>query len=324
MSHPVATLPFMAYAAAPQPRSAFDQVVSEAMGNDGVFTYDEAVARGVSPWALNRALKRGRVLRLLPRVYVVAGSPPTWWRNARAAAAWSGGPLSHSSAAFALGLTESPGDLIEVTRPSRRVPPAHVPIRVHVYTDLVEAEVSAVRGIRVTHAARTILDIARDLPEDELESTLEAALRSGSVRIARLRWQLQKEGKRGRPGTAAVRRLLARREASMAPTDSKLEDKVWRWFCDTRLPRPTRQLQISDQGRHIARVDFAYPSSKLAIEALSYRWHSGRQEWVTDQMRERLLRDRGWRIKWVVEEDITKRGSALEIEIASLLGMSLF
>jgi very-short-patch-repair endonuclease len=77
-------------------------------------------------------------------------------------------------------------------------------------------------------------------------------------------------------------------------------------------------------GRFIARIDFAYPDSRIAIEAKSYRWHSGRSDWARDEDRLRNLRDIGWRVIEVTDEDISRRGPQLEAEIAELMGITLF
>ena len=310
--------------AAGRPPKGLDGLTAEALGHDAVFTTEDAQRWHVSPAALTRAKKNGRLQRPFPRVYVVAGADTTWWTHARAAVAWSKGALSHLSAAFALGLIDRPPKEVDVVAPTVREPPAGTAVRRHQSNLVCSPHVVTVRGMLVTAAARTLLDIAPLVSDEALETALENALRRGLVSMARLEWQLRTEGRRGRAGTAALRKLLRARGDQRAPTESPLETKVARWFRSTRLPPPVRQHRVVATGRFIARVDFAYPDARVAIEAVSYRWHSGRREWLRDENRLRGLKDLGWRVLEVTEEDISARGSKLEGEIAGLLGITLF
>lgn len=54
----------------------------------------------------------------------------------------------------------------------------------------------------------------------------------------------------------------------------------------------------------VARVDFAYPAAMLAIEAQSYKHHEGRKAWFRDKERDRALRQLGWEIVYVTDEDL--------------------
>lgn len=298
--------------------------MADALENDGVFTSEEAADRGVLPSALTRALKSGRVIRLFRRVYIVTGAPLTWWARARAGVGWSRGALSHQSAAFALKLIDRPPERIDLAVPSSRRPPAGSGVRCHVSSFLSPPHVVRVRGISVTAPARTLLDLATEVSEEELEAVLEEGLRRGLVTIARVQWQLKIEGGRGRRGTSTLRRLLDARDPRQVPTESKLETKVARWFRSTRLPQPVRQHRVFNEGKFVGRLDFAYPESKLTIEAQSYRWHSGRREWVRDQDKERRLRALGWTVMYVIQEDLVDRSAELEAEVARRLGITLF
>ena len=168
-----------------------DSLVVFALSRDGVFTAREAAERGVHPSALTRAVKSGRIRRVLPSVYMVAGVPETWWAAARAGVGWCDGALSHLSAAFALGLIESPPDRIDLVTKWHRKPPPKSRYRSHVSGLLLPPHVVLVRDLPVTAAARTLLDIASVVSAEQLEASLEEALRRGLATIARLQWQLK-------------------------------------------------------------------------------------------------------------------------------------
>lgn len=240
---------------APRPSpEGIDGLVAEALGRDGVFTIEDARRRKVSSSALTRAIKRGRLRRLLPRVYVVAGATMTWWTYARASAAWSNGALSHLSAAFALGLIEDPPEVLDVVTKGARKTPPEVPLRCHQSRLMNPPHVVTIRGIPVTAAARTLLDIAPLVSEEVLERALEDALRRGLVSMARLEWQLRMEGRKGRAGTAALRNLLRVRGPQANPTESALETRVARWFRITR-PALARTPASCGSWRKVHRTD---------------------------------------------------------------------
>lgn len=67
------------------------------------------------------------------------------------------------------------------------------------------------------------------------------------------------------------------------------------------------QFVVEEDGHFIARLDFAYPDMKVAIECQSYEWHSGRQNWEKDIDRHNRLQSLGWIIVYVTWEDLQHR-----------------
>ena len=67
------------------------------------------------------------------------------------------------------------------------------------------------------------------------------------------------------------------------------------------------QFIVEEDGRFIARLDFAYPDLKVAIECQSYEWHSGHQNWEKDIERHNRLQSLGWIIVYVTWEDLQHR-----------------
>lgn len=300
-----------------------DELIRGALASGAVFTSRQAADAGVSPAMLTRAVKAGRIDRISRGIYIVGGVTRDWWTEARVAVVWSAGALSHRSAAFVHGLGGCP-ETIEVAVATGRRPPPDREIVCHVSEFLTPPHVVAVNGLLVTSPARVLLDLGLELPREELEAMLEECLRRGLVTLARLKWQLGVEGARGRGGTAALRELLTDRDPAQKPTESVLETRLARWFRTTGLPDPVRQHRVIDKGRFVARLDFAYPGEKVAIEAQSFRWHSGRREWARDQKKKRALEALGWKVLEVVEEDFIRDSAILEARIAGLLSVSLF
>jgi len=85
------------------------------------------------------------------------------------------------------------------------------------------------------------------------------------------------------------------------------------------LPDPAPQWEVRERGRLLARVDLAYPETKVAIEADGYRFHSGRLAWHRDLARRNTLTSRGWQVLHVTWEDLTSRQDAVVSEIRAAL-----
>ena len=71
--------------------------------------------------------------------------------------------------------------------------------------------------------------------------------------------------------------------------------------------------------REVARIDLAYPRARLAIEADSFRWHSGRETWQRDLSRQNLLVLRGWTVLRFTWDDVAHRGGHVVAEVARAL-----
>ena len=90
-------------------------------------------------------------------------------------------------------------------------------------------------------------------------------------------------------------------------------------FRNDRLELPARQFEIYDAAGFIAQVDFCYPDARLIIEADSYKFHSGRDEWETDIVRRNRLTVAGWRILQVTWRRLCERPREVAAEIRAAL-----
>jgi very-short-patch-repair endonuclease len=132
--------------------------------------------------------------------------------------------------------------------------------------------------------------------------------------------RLEDLGGKGRRGAAVLRSLLEERDPKKAPPESVLEARLIRMLRRARLPEPTRQFEVREQGKLLARVDLAYPDFCLAIEADGYRYHSGRIAWQRDLERRNDLTRVGWRVVHVTWTDVTSDGDKIVTEIRRSLG----
>lgn len=189
---------------------------------------------------------------------------------------------------------------------------------VHRVRHLPRTDIEVRANIPVTSATRTLIDLGAVANPRQIELALESALRKGLTSLPALRRRLGQQPTRG-PKHVGVLRCLLEQEPPVA-TESALETLVWRLLRDQGLPQPERQYEIvGDDGRFVARVDFAYPDHKVAIEADGYEFHSSREDWRRDRRRQNALAALGWTVYRVTWADLTSRGHAFVLEVAGLL-----
>jgi len=87
------------------------------------------------------------------------------------------------------------------------------------------------------------------------------------------------------------------------------------------LPLADRQVPIYDGlGNFVARVDFAYPDLKVAIECDSKKHHFGRANWESDVERRSRLAALGWLVIHISWDMLVNRPDELEALIRGALG----
>lgn len=265
-----------------------------------LLTYRQALECGLTSSAMSRRVSGGHWRRVLPKVYWLGHGELSWETKALALVLWSGGVVSGEAAAALWGIGGfCRGVFVVTTSRVLRSPAPDVRIR---RASLARRDLGTVEGIAVTSPARTLVDLAAEHSEEAVEIAMDDALTRGLVSASQLRWFVNVHAGKGPSGTKALRRLLARRE-SVAATESVLERKVERLIAGSRLPPPRRQHVVRDGRRFVARVDFAYPDARVALEVDGYRWHSGRAAWARDLERRNRLTELGWRVIHVTHAD---------------------
>ncbi len=223
-----------------------------------------------------------------------------------AACRWAGpeAVASHRAAArlLGLGVEHAPTEVL-VTQ--RKKAPHNVKIH---FTDTVDScDVTRHRGVPVTTASRTLIDLGAVVGTRSVERALESGLRAGLTSIWHLIDRLEVLGAPGRNGTGVIRSVLRQRDPRLAPTESELESMLWQIIRTSHLPLPERQFVISDARGFIGRCDFVYPAACLVVEAQSARWHLTKDRWLSDMERRNRLTLAGWRLIEVPWQDVVRR-----------------
>ena len=202
-----------------------------------------------------------------------------------------------------------PRSAIEVTVPRDRRPRA-APGRVHRSLDLGPADVEPRRRIPRTTAVRTILDIAGQLSERQLEAVLDGAERDGAIWRPQLRWRIGEFRSAGRPGLPAVVMLLDRTDGRPLG-DSWLEQEAIRLIVDAKLPVPRAQVKLRRRAgssvKTIARVDLFWDVAKLVAELAGHGTHATRRERQAGAERAARLGLAGWQVIEFTYEDVVER-----------------
>jgi very-short-patch-repair endonuclease len=162
-----------------------------------------------------------------------------------------------------------------------------------------------VDGIRCTGVARTLCDIGSVDSPDRVKVAFESAWRNG-YSLTWMRQTAERLHRPGQRGTGVLLKLLDGAATKTAPTESALET-----FLESVLdgiPGVVRQHPVFDpRGRFVARVDFAIPELKIAIEAHSRKHHFGPDRENHDAEREADLQAQGWIVRYVTKAQARNR-----------------
>jgi very-short-patch-repair endonuclease len=298
-----------------------DRRLSELAADQyAAFAHHQALACGLTKQALHRRLADGRVQQVQPRVYVVAGAPETWHQRLFAACLAAGGAAaaSHRSAARLWGLLDDEQP-VEITVPLRRAPRLRDTL-VHRSTDLTAGQVVRRRGIPVTNPLRTMVDLGAVLGPEEVEAALDRGLVAHRFSVAAVQHVLDQLARSGRAGCGVLRRVLEDRALGDRRPDGLLEPQMARLLRDFGLPPGRFQYVVrDDEGRFVAKADFAYPELRLVVEVDGWESHGSRTAFHTDRRRSNDLAGAGWTVLRFTWDDIVRHPSAVARHLRQFL-----
>ena len=214
----------------------------------------------------------------------------------RSAATWWGVDLA------------GPTDDVEllVPRESRAGGTAGISVR---RTAVSGQEVCVVDGVRVTSRLRTTIDLARTHPPADAVALVDRFAAPADLGLAR-------EDAQALTGRDCrhVRDVLARGDGLAG---SPQETRVRLLIAGSPLPPPVAQFTVRHRGAFVARVDFAWPEHRLALE-YDGLWHAEPGQFAADRARLNRLLAAGWRVVFVTAADL-RRPEALLARIAAAL-----
>ena len=296
----------------------FRDVARRAAGQFGLVERQWLLANGITQSRIQRWLDRGRLEVVQRRVYRVAGVPPTWEQGLLAAvlAAGPGAVASHRSAARLWSLHED--DALDVSvrgRCGRRLRGATL----HMSSDLCVASAIRRHGIPTTTPMRALVDLGAVVTIADLEDALDRALERRLLTIDGVERALEQVARRGRTGAGALRAVLDGRALGRDRPDSLLEPRMARLLRRYGLPPAVFKHEVRHGGRLVARIDFAYPDRRIAIEVDGFTSHSTPRALQADHDRQNALVALGWTVVRFTWSDVVRRPAKVAEVLRSLL-----
>jgi very-short-patch-repair endonuclease len=310
MSHSIALVPD----SGAQPRwSGLDGAVAElARRQHGVVSRQQLMRLGLGRRAIGHRIERGRLHQLHRGIYAVGHPKPS--REGRwLAAVLAGGPeavLSRHSAAALWGIRPTSRTRIDVSRPSGGRSTAK--IRFH-RSSVLPDERTVKDGIPVTTVARTLFDLAGEIPPRGVERAINEAEVLNLWDEVALDQLLARYPRR--PGARTVRRSLAGRAAGATRTRTELEERFLSLLAHEGLPRP--EVNVIVNGHE---VDFLWRERRLAVEVDGRATHATAAAFESDRERDRVLQVAGWRVIRITWRQLERTSHEVATDLRRLLG----
>lgn len=258
----------------------------------GLVSTGQALDCGVSAAALQRAIDHRLLTPVRRGVLRLTGAPLSPWQDLMAACLASGGHAvaSHRSAGVLHGLAVATPERPEVVC-GDEVPDHLIGVRCHRTRALDDDDVTTVAQVPCTTIARTIIDLAGQIPASRLAGFVDDADRRRLCRPVDIEGRLDAIGSRGRHGAAKLRAVLALRVSGSTP----LETAWLRHLSEAGIPRPVLQHQVI-VGRRVVLLDAAWPDRLVGLEVDGWDPHRTRTAFDRDAARSNQLLLAGWRV----------------------------
>ena len=298
-------------------RAGEKRLVQVALKQFGVASAADFAACQVSRKWLRRRIETGEWIRLHRGVYCQGSNEPNVDQLEMAAmlAAGEGAVLSHTSAARRLRVDVPRNESVQITIPASRNIAKLIGVQIWRSRDLIQTHVTKRGPFRLTHLARTMLDLASVLDNAWLRATFDSALRQRKTNLAWISRALRDHG-RGRRGAERLRALVAEYRREDEVSDSVLESFGIELGRATGR-KPKLHWQVLDGERLIAEVDFAWPEVRLCVELDGWSQHGTRAAFVRDRARDRALLRLGWMVLRYTWQDVTVDREAVMGELVS-------
>jgi hypothetical protein len=265
------------------------RIAALAAGQGGAVSRLQLVAMGLSCAAIDQRVRRGRLHVVHRGVYAV-GHPVLGTRGRWFAALLScpGAALSYETAGAGWDLRRVPAGRIELTAPRAAGTGRGSGLLVH-RGRLAPDEVTQRDGLAMTTLERTLLDLAAFRPVAAVEQLVRRAEALRVLDVASLSRLLARHP--GRPGSPALREVLAEWDPVSAGTRSELEERLLVVCAGAGLPRPLVNAHVAG-----LEVDLSWPAARLVVELDGFAFHATRDAFERDRRRDAALALAGWRV----------------------------
>ena len=222
--------------------------------------------------------------------------------------------LTHRSAGHEHAVLRGPpARLVDVTAPTRRR--SRGGMRVHC-ARLDPRDVIDRRGLRFTRVARTLLDLAADLREPELQAAVDEARVQRKLHRPSIQATIARAP--GHHGIGALRRAIARHDRGRGIPIGQFERRAIGFMRDHDFPEYVRNYTVKVHGEPFT-LDIAWIDQPRRAGARQSHVPRQRPEFVTDRRRSRRLGAVGWQIVRATWVDLDERPAELAADLWALL-----
>lgn len=287
------------------------RIRSLAERQHGVVARAQLLRAGVTVDAIDYRLSRQRLRPIFRGVY---GTGPLGAPHAREMAAvlasGEGALLSHLSAVgvWRLASSASRTARVDVETISGFRAPSPV-IRLHRTTSLHPDDAASRHGIPITSVARTLVDVAGILDQQELERAVALALRSGLTTTAGILQTLERHPRRR--GAPVLRSIL---QDGPALTRSEAEERFVTIMRDGGLPVPEVNAIL-----HGYEVDCLWRPERVVVEIDGYAFHGSRAAFERDRARDAALIGAGYRVLRFSWRQLTRTPARVLVSVAKTM-----
>jgi REase_MTES_1575 len=289
--------------------------VRRALGQDGAILRRQVFAAGVTPGQLRHLVRSGAWRSPCRGAFVVSAAHPLRGPVRAAMLVCPGAIACDVTAARLAGLlgTAPPHEPVHLMLPLGRERAQRRGMMIHWGT---ATETIDIGGLPATAPARTLADLVLRSDRETAVSLMDTWARLGAASLADAR---AAAGRRpGAARTAAWWRLADER------AESPLETRLRLLLTDAGLPPEELQWVVHDPDGHpAARLDLAWPSHGLDVEADGVAYHSSPDALYRDRARQNLLAGQGWTVLRYTWTDVTQRPQHVTAEVCRVLAGGL-
>ena len=276
----------------------------------GVVHRAQLLALGISGSSISRWEAADRLHRIYPSVYALGHRALDDEGRLRAALLYAGpgSALSHLTAAWWWQLLEAKPRVLHVSAPT-----AVASVRAVLVHHPSIVERTEHRGLPITTVPRTLLDIAPMIRFDRLRRALAEAEFLGLASLD----EIENELGRGRRGSRALRRALARHRPELAKSLSALEERFLS-LCERHdIPLPEVNVKVCD-----FLVDVLWREEKVVVELDGRAAHGGGAAIERDHGRDLALRLAGFNPLRYTWRQVTREAGVVAADLRNALGLN--
>jgi very-short-patch-repair endonuclease len=278
-----------------------------ALGRTQYHVISRATARqlGANRKKVDALIAAGEWEAITDRVLRLVGGAASFEQRCMIAVLHTGGVLD---AETTLALCDVPG--YSRTRPIRVVVPRgtrHHPLPGVVISEvrsLPDHHVMLINSIPSVTPTRAIYDLAARFEWEKVRRTIKNTWRRRWTSGALIHQMGPAWLGRGRPGTVAMRELLAVTENDWRMPDTHLEDRLRAILEEAGFPPLQRQVNLGNDSRWIGRVDLKDPELPLVAEADSDTFHFAPIDGEDDDARDKAFGESGLQVVRFTEDEI--------------------